>query len=271
MLMALGINFLYRAAFLLTLVPALWFVTSAGARAGAVTRRQSCLLACLIGFAVLVPTIFVTHAANDVWAVVGETDLLRPLFALEGLIGAFAVAVIVVAWLKADTDRPVFRERRFLLRTAVAVAGLHLVARTLVMASVPYQGPIHDWREVQDWCAHNLSRGARVIVPLTADGLRARSDQIPVVDFLEGAVMTHSPQHMLEYHAKLNLFGYTGSRGSLADNLRTLNSLDAALTEAQVQDIARRTGAAVAVRRLRYRPWDLPILFRNGRYAIYKV
>jgi hypothetical protein len=257
--------------FVFTLAPALWLVTTAGTRGAARSRRQVGLLACLIAFAVLVPVLFITQVAKDTWAALAGTPLFVPFFALEGLIGALAVGAIALAWLRVDTERPVSRERRFLLGAACAVAGLHLIGRAVVVASLPFRGPIRDWREVQDWCQSNLPRGARVIVPLTADGLRSRCDQIPVVDFLEGAVMTHSPRYAPEYRAKLRLFGDIGSPGSLADNLRALNALDEALTTAQVRDIARRTGAVAAVRRLGHKSWALPILFQNRAYVIYEM
>ena len=271
MLMALGVGVAYRSAFLLTLVPAMWLMARAPEDARPATRAEFALVAALPVLALLMPAIMALTVEDDIWAMLGGRDVMRRVLIAEGLVGGFAVAIIVAAWVQRQATPYTSRGRRALLRAAIVVAGVHLAARGLVVAQVQHRGMVRRWQEVQEWCATHLPRGARVVVPLDAPGLRAFSNQVPVVDFLEGAVLIHTPRYLPEYHGKLALFGYTPFQGTFADNLRNLAKLDEALTEERVQEIAQRTGALVAVRRSQYPAWRLPEVFRNERFVVYRL
>ncbi|MEW5853990.1 MAG: hypothetical protein AB2A00_34770 [Myxococcota bacterium] len=269
-LLGLALPLLYRYAYWMTLLPALRAVVEL-VEDPARTRRLRVLMTASLLCALAVPAAMLASDATEYSGLTVMEGNLRRMVLVEGLIGAFAVATVVSAWMRMGAGPHQGFARRALLQSAVLLAAFHLVGRGALMVQYHRKGPIHDWKQVQHWAAENLPAGAVVLAPLNQIGFRSFSKQTPAVDFQEGIAITHNPQYLETYFHKLKLYGWEPGEIVGFSHYSRLEPLDANLKTEDALRLGKALGAVAAVRRTRQPAWDLPVLFRTNAYVVYRL
>jgi hypothetical protein len=160
---------------------------------------------------------------------------------------------------------------RRLMLILIAFSIYAMAGRGLTTIAVDRRGILAHWRQAQEWSATHLPPGEQILVPLSQLGFRVWSRQIPAVDFQEGDALFHNPGYEGIFIDKLKLYGWTPSELIGAGHISKLEQLDRQLTSDKAIEIGRQLHARVAVRRTNHPAWDLPVLYENPDYVIYKL
>lgn len=268
----------YRYDYAIVLIPACYGVAFEIKRHGdlesgadRIGRGATPMIAASLAVAIAVPAIL-TMVSMRAFGI--KLELASPAFRfllIEGSVGVFAVLSLALTWVRRNEGPNPARARVRFLRGVGAVAAIHLALNGLVMAEMGGRGALKRWRDVQEWCRDHLERGEPLLVPLTQIGLRAFSNQTPAVDFQEGDVIFHQPEYLETFLGKLRLYGWKPGRLVGFEFISKLDALEEALSKEQLAEVGRKLGARTAVRRSREPPLDLPILFSNDEFVVYRL
>ena len=97
------------------------------------------------------------------------------------------------------------------------------------------------------------------------------SNQVPAVDFQEGDALFHHPGSMHAFVHKLRLYGWEPGEIVGFSHFFRLDPLDANLQTADAVRLGKELGVHVAIRKASHPAWELPELFRNASFVVYKV
>ncbi len=261
-----------RYVYWLALVPALWMFV--------ITRRRGLtfLTAGWIGVPLMAALgggyLAVSFAVVRSYVDPSAPDLTNVSYFLLLMAGVFiilAISATARAWL--IPNRPVAPRALAAFRwTAACLGGLSVLISLLLITYPQISGSYRQWYDVQRWLARNAPMSAKVIVPFNSSGIRAYSNQIPVLDVQEGDLLVHNPEYASVYRNKLNAFGwkYDRANGLLGIAWRA-REFDRSLTPERAIQLGDRFGAKLAVRASCQPEWPFTELYRNPGYVVYRL